>query len=61
MTKNKGLGQKMTFLEQKHVGCQTKKTPAASLKRRKWGLGLPIHMKNLSILMNMPFIKRDIK
>ena len=30
-----------------------KKTPAASLKRRKHGLGLPIHIKKVPILLNI--------
>ena len=28
---------------------------AASLKRRKWGLGIPIHIKMTLIFTNMPF------
>ena len=31
------------------------KTPAASLKRRKHGLGLPIHIKKVSILINIRY------
>ena len=34
---------------------KTKKEPAASLKRRKHGLGLPIHMKKVSILINIRY------
>ena len=32
-----------------------KKTPAASLKRRKHGLGLPIHIKYQPILLNIGY------
>ena len=32
---------------------QKQKTPAASPKRRKWGLGLPIHIKYQLILINI--------
>ena len=37
--------------------CQQKKkkTPAASLKRRNNGLGLPIHIKKLPILLNIRY------
>ena len=34
---------------------KTKKTPAASLKRRKHGLGLPIHIKKVSILLDIRY------
>ena len=34
---------------------QTKKAPAASLKRRNNGLGLPIHIKKLPILLNIRY------
>ena len=33
-----------------------KETPAASLKRRKWGLGLPINKQMLLILIIIAFI-----
>ena len=39
---------------------QKKKVPAASLKRRKWGLGLPIHINMLFIVMNMSFMLINI-
>ena len=32
-----------------------KKTPAASLKRRNNGLGLPIHIKKVPILLNIRY------
>ena len=32
-----------------------RKTPAASLKGRKHGLGLPIHIKKISILLNIEY------
>ena len=35
---------------------ETKWAPAASLKRRKRGLGVPVHIKMSLILLNMPFI-----
>ena len=45
--------------EQKHTlfqkGMSKNKTPAASLKRRKCGLGLPIHIKYQLILLNIWF------
>ena len=31
------------------------KTPEASLKRRKWGWGLPIHIKRPLILLNIGY------
>ena len=34
---------------------QKKKKPAARLKRRKHGLGLPIHIKKVSILLNIRY------
>ena len=34
---------------------KNKKTPAASLKRRKHGLGLPIHIKKVPILLNIRY------
>ena len=34
----------------------TNKTPAASLKRLKWGLGVAILVKVLYVLINMPFV-----
>ena len=34
---------------------QNKKTPAASLKRRNNGLGLPIHIQKLPILLNIRY------
>ena len=34
---------------------QKEKTPAASLKRRKHGLGLPIHIKYQPILINVGY------
>ena len=40
--------------------CKNKKQPAASLKRRKWGLGLPIHLKMTFIMINMPLIATHI-
>ena len=33
----------------------TNKVPAASLKRRKHGLGLPIHIKKVSLLLNIRY------
>ena len=32
-----------------------RKAPAANLKRRKWGLGLPIHIKMLRTLSNIDY------
>ena len=32
---------------------QKKKPPASSLKRRKWGLGIPIHMRIWFIFINI--------
>ena len=51
MIQNHGLGQRQTFLENNML-VFTKKT-AASLKRRKWGLRLPNHLKVLSILTSI--------
>ena len=40
----------------RHVLEQQTKALAASLKRREWGFGIPIHTKMLLILINMFFI-----
>ena len=40
---------------------KTKKKPAASLKCRNWGLGLPIHTKIQLISISMPFISISMK
>ena len=42
-----------TVILKKGVSVNKQKVPAASLQRRKWGLGLPIHIKMLSILSNI--------
>ena len=39
----------------KKACCKNQKTPAASLKRRKHGLGLPIHIKYQPILLNIRY------
>ena len=39
--------------QKRRVFFQKKKEPAASLKRSKHGLGLPIHIKMLLILINI--------
>ena len=43
--------------------CQKKKkkTPAASLKRSNNGLGLPIHIKMISILLNISYYILNIR
>ena len=43
---------KHTFFQK---GMSKNKTPEASLKRRTHGLGLPIHIKKVSILMNIGY------
>ena len=35
---------------------QTNKKPVADLERRKWGLGISIHIKMTIILSNMQFV-----
>ena len=37
------------------MSTKKKKKPAARLKRRKHGLGLPIHIKKVSILLNIRY------
>ena len=47
--------QTHTFFFKKACIHETKKTPAASLKRRKHGLGLPIHIKYQLILIDIGY------
>ena len=43
-----------------HVDCQKNEAPAAFLKRLKWGLGIPIHIKMIqhayNIVSCIPFV-----
>ena len=43
-------------LPKRHILVQKRKNPAASPKRRKWGLGISIHIKMKFILINMTCI-----
>ena len=49
-----------TDLFQNGMSFLRKKTFAASLKHRNWGLGIPIHIKMQLILISMPFIANHI-
>ena len=44
--------QKRTFTKK---GLSKENTPAVSLKRREWGLGLPIHIKYQLISINIGY------
>ena len=43
----------------KKLGRPTKKKLAASLKRRKWGLGIPIHMRMIFVLNTMSYLWKN--
>ena len=45
----------MSLFKRRMSEQQQNKVPAASLKRRKHGLGLPIHIKKVSILLNIGY------
>ena len=46
-------GDKKYHFKMPHDDLSTNKKPAASLKRRKWGLGIPIHIQTTCMLINM--------